>query len=122
MELERIKRRIDESIEKLNVIYQSKEVFTDKEKKLISDIKEISREAVKAFQIYRALVIGLCGYAESGVFRDVQELEEKYYPRPKTTKEKIDDIKESVVAYAIVKDIPKDVAESIIHLLDGIEG
>ena len=49
-----------------------------------------------------------------------RELERKYYPRPKTTKEKIEDIRESVIAYAEMKEIPHEVADALIDLLDKI--
>ena len=96
MELEGIKKRIDESMRELEIIYQSRDGFTKKEAELISDVKGISEETVKAFQIYGELVTKLYEIRyDDKPFRScrmvecIQELEEKYYPKSKTIKQKL---------------------------------
>ncbi len=87
-ELERIKKRIDESIRKCStVVLTSSDIC-------ISDIIEKIEEGRKALQIYKELIeeyekINNPVY-DIGI--TIKKLEDKYYPQPKTFKQRLTDI------------------------------
>lgn len=96
MNLERIKKRIEERIEKFHKVYGSRTGFTQFESHLIDDIKKMSGEAIKALCLYKELVKRMyeirhddMPFKNCRMVEDISKLEEKFYPQPKTTKEKL---------------------------------
>ena len=86
MELERIKKRIDETLDKGYVIESSGRLDEDE----IEGIKFLIEEYRKALNIYKALVIkvdeichGHLPFTTMRMTQAVQDLEEKFYPKPK---------------------------------------
>jgi len=123
MELERIKKRIDETLDKGYVIESSGRLDEDE----IEGIKFLIEEYRKALNIYKALVIkvdeichGHLPFTTMRMTQAVQDLEEKFYPRPKTTKEKIEEIKDSIIHYTENRDIRAEAADALIDLLKKI--
>ena len=119
MELEGIKKRIDESIGKCStVILTSSDICT-------ADIVGKINEGHKALCLYKEF-IEECEkirnpFYDIGII--INKLEDKYYPRPKpkTIKEKIAEIKESIANYAMSDDMTEPTADALLHLLDKIE-
>ena len=89
------KKRIDETLDKGYVIESSGRLDEDE----IEGIKFLIEEYRKALNIYKALIIkvdeichGHLPFTTMRMTQAVQDLEEKFYPKPKTTKEKLDKI------------------------------
>lgn len=84
-ELERIKKRIDESIRKCSsVILASSDVYT-------ADLVEKVREGHKALCLYKEL-IEECEEVRNPVYdigTTIKRLEDKYYPQPRTFKQRL---------------------------------
>ena len=114
MELERIKKRIDEEL----IFINNDNSFCD-----IDNCHEMQRIAHNALETYRELIIKTeeIGNPIYNWEVIIQELEEKYYPRPKpkTTKEKINKIINKY-SMSINKDI-NYVIEDLIGIRDSIE-
>lgn len=118
MKLERIMKRIDESLQY---------VCRDNSFTNLEDCHNLMMEAKKALNIYKELISKLyeirhddMPFKNCRMVECIQELEDKYYPQPKTTKEKLTGIINEHLDLTRIQSLD-GLKKALIKLRDSIE-